>query len=247
MKAVILAGGKGTRLAPYTTVLPKPLMPIGGVPILEIILWQLKHFRIEDVTLACGHMAELIQAYLMRNRISRELNLSYYTESKPYGTAGALREIPGLDDTFLVMNGDLLTAIDYSKLIRYHRECKAALTIAVTRKVVKVEMGVLRLAGDNTVVGYDEKPVMEFPASTGIYVYEPRVLDYMQHQTYLDLPSLVLRLIEAGEKVAGHVTDEFWLDIGNKDDFERASRELIKHRADLHAEQCFAGVGEDQV
>src|SRR4051812_36118460 len=108
MKAVILAGGKGTRLAPYTTVLPKPLMPIAGVPILEIILWQLRHFGFTDVTLACGHLAELMQAYIMQNRISRELRIKYHHETRPLGTAGALAEIPDLSETFLVMNGDIL-------------------------------------------------------------------------------------------------------------------------------------------
>ncbi len=234
MKAVILTGGRGTRLAPYTTVLPKPLMPIGEVPILEIILRQLKHFGFSEAILACGYLAELIQAYLMSNGISRELKISYHREEKPLGTAGALADIDGLDDTFLVMNGDILTSLDYSALIQYHKDQKAALTVAITRKKVQIELGVLQMDGDNRVVGYDEKPVKEFPASTGIYIYEPSVLNYIEKNTYFDFPTLVLRLIEAGEKVVGYHADTFWLDMGNKDDYEKAVHAFEQNRESFH-------------
>ena len=222
MKAVILTGGRGTRLAPYTTVLPKPLMPIGDVPILEIILRQIKHFGFSEVIMACGYLAELIQAYLMNNRISKQIEISYHREKEPLGTAGALGDIVGLDDTFLVMNGDILTTLDYADLVRYHKEKKAALTVAITKKRIQIELGVLHLDEDNRVVDYDEKPVKEYPASTGIYIYEPSVLQYIEKDKYLDFPTLVLRLIEAGEHVVGYHADAFWLDIGNKDDYENA-------------------------
>src|SRR5438105_11405901 len=117
MKSVILAGGKGTRLAPYTTILPKPLMPVGSMPILEIVLRQQYHFGIRDVALACGHLAELIEAYLHRSPLSRRMNIRCFTEPRPLGTAGALRLIPDLDTTFLVMNGDIFTTLDYAQLI----------------------------------------------------------------------------------------------------------------------------------
>ena len=222
MKAVILTGGRGTRLAPYTTVLPKPLMPIGNVPILEIILRQIKHFGFSEVIMACGYLAELIQAYLMNNRISRQVAISYHREKEPLGTAGALGDIAGLDDTFLVMNGDILTTLDYADLVRYHKEKNAALTVAITKKRIQIELGVLHLDEDNLIVDYDEKPVKEYPASTGIYIYEPSVLQHIEKNKYLDFPTLVLRLIEAGERVVGYHADTFWLDIGNKDDYENA-------------------------
>jgi NDP-sugar pyrophosphorylase family protein len=226
MKAVILTGGKGTRLAPYTAVLPKPLLPIGEIPILEIILRQLKHYGFSEVILACGYLAELIHAYLINNEISKELKISYHRENKPLGTAGALRSIKGLNKTFLVMNGDILTSMDYSKLVKYHQKQKASLTIAITHKKVKLELGVLEIDSNNTITDYIEKPVKEFPVSTGIYVYEPRVLKFIKPNTYLDFPSLVLKLIKAREKVVGYPINDFWLDMGNKDDYERAVKEF---------------------
>jgi NDP-sugar pyrophosphorylase family protein len=234
MKAVILTGGKGTRLAPYTTVLPKPLLPIGRIPILEIILRQLKHYGFSEVILACGYLSELIQAYLMANKISKQLKINYHREEHPLGTAGALATIEGLDETFLVMNGDILTTLDYSKLIEFHKEKKAALTIAITQKKVQIELGVLHMNDKNEITGYEEKPVKIFPSSTGIYIYEPRVLNYITKNTYLDFPTLVLKLIEAGETVVGYPIDAFWLDMGNKDDYEKAVIEFERNISAFH-------------
>ena len=234
MKTVILAGGKGTRLVPYTTVLPKPLLPLGDMPILEIILYQLKYYGFSEVALACGYLAELIRAYLTNKQIAKELKIQYYIEEKPLGTAGALASIDRLNETFLVMNGDILTTMDYSKLVQYHRRKKAALTVAVTKKRLQIHLGILYMDGDNNIIGYDEKPVKDFPASTGIYVYEPRVLNFIKPNTYLDFPTLVHRLIEKGERVIGHPTDAFWLDMGNKDDYERGVREFEQNRASFH-------------
>lgn len=231
MKAVILAGGEGTRLAPYTTILPKPLLPLGDIPILEIILRQLRRYGFSEVTLACGYLTELIQAYLMNNRITKELKIHYYREEKPLGTAGALACIDGLHETFLVMNGDILTTMDYSKLMQCHCDKGSALTVAITKKKIQIDLGVLRLDDNNAVIGYDEKPVKEFPASTGIYIYEPHVLDFIEPGAYLDFPTLVLRLIGAGKLVLGYPTDAFWLDMGNKDDYERGIKEFERNRS----------------
>jgi len=231
MKAVILAGGKGTRLAPYTMVLPKPLLPIGELPILEIILRQLKHFGFTEVILACGYLAELIQAYLKSNSISKEIDIKYHREERPLGTAGALANIENLDKTFLVMNGDILTSINYSNIIKYHKAQKASLTIGITYKKIPIELGILKIDKKMRIIGYEEKPVKEYPASTGIYVYEPHVLNYISPDTYLDFPNLVLKLIEAEEKVVGYYENAFWLDMGNKSDYERAITEFEKNRA----------------
>lgn len=234
MKAVILAGGKGTRLAPYTTVLPKPLMPVGERPILEIILRQLRYFRFTDVTLACGYLTELIRAYVSSSSLAAELAIHYFTETKPLGTAGALRSIPNLDDTFLAMNGDVLTTLDYGELVNFHRRNEAALTIATMDKQFPLQLGVVQIDPDNRVVGYEEKPTLRFPVSTGIYVYDPRALNYIEPDTYLDLPTLVLRLLKAGERVVAYRMSAFWLDIGNRDDFEAAAAALEKHQSELH-------------
>jgi NDP-sugar pyrophosphorylase family protein len=231
IKAVILAGGKGTRLAPYTTVLPKPLMPLDDMPILEIVLRQLHSHGISTVTLTVGYLAPLIRAYLDQSSLSQLLHLTYHYESEPLGTAGALATVPDLDDTFVAMNGDILTTLDYSDLIRFHREQMATLTVAVTKKRVQVELGVLALDGDSRIIGYDEKPIKEYDASMGIYVYEPRAVRFIEPNVYLDLPTLVLRLIEKGERVCGYPSDAFWLDIGNRGDYERAVTEFSKAKA----------------
>jgi NDP-sugar pyrophosphorylase family protein len=231
IKAVILAGGKGTRLAPYTTVLPKPLMPIDDMPILEIVLRQLRAHGVQEVTLTVGYLASLIRAYLDQSSLGQLLDLTYHHEAAPLGTAGALATVAGLDETFIAMNGDILTTLDYSALVRFHREQGATLTVAVTKKRVQIELGVLHLDDESRIIGYDEKPVKEYPASMGIYVYEPRALDFIEPNVYLDLPTLVRRLIERGEKVCGYESDAFWLDIGNRDDYERAVGEFARNRA----------------
>jgi NDP-sugar pyrophosphorylase family protein len=231
MKAVILTGGKGTRLAPYTAVLPKPLLPIGEIPILEIILWQLRHYGFSEVILACGYLAELIQAYLINNKISKKIKITYHREAQPLGTSGALATIDGLDDTFLVMNGDILTTIDYSKLIEFHRMKKAVLTVATTQKKVQIALGVPRIDNNNRILGYEEKPVKTYQTSTGIYIYEPHALDFIEPNSYLDFPDLVLKLIESGEDVVACPTTDFWLDMGNKDDYEKAVTEFEQNRA----------------
>lgn len=224
-------------MAPYTTVLPKPLMPIDDVPIVEIVLRQLARAGFDEVILAVGYLAPLIRAYLDQTKISRTVRLSYHQESAPLGTAGALASIKGLVETFLAMNGDILTTLDYAWLVERHRQSGAALTVAVTKKQVQIELGVLELASDGRIVGYDEKPVKEYPASMGIYVYEPRVLGFIEPDRYLDLPTLVLRLIEAGERVYGFPSDAFWLDMGNRDDYERATAEFLQRKAEFLPEE----------
>jgi NDP-mannose synthase len=231
MKAVVLAGGKGMRLAPYTTVLPKPLVPVGGIPILETVLRQLRYYGFREVVLAVGHLSPLIRAYFDNNAITNKLWLRYHQEQAPLGTAGALASIPDFDEPFLAMNGDLLTTLDYAAMMRFHRERGAALTIAVTEKEIQVEVGVLGMDAEDRVIGYDEKPIRRFPASMGIYVCSPRVREVMEPGVALDIPGLVLRLIEAGEHVIGFRSDAFWLDMGNRADYERASDAFERNRA----------------
>ncbi len=228
MKAVILAGGKGTRLAPYTTVFPKPLVPLGDRPILDIIIRQLAYYGLCDIVLTLGHLAELIQAYFssINGSFSQVVNISYVREYSPTGTAGSLSLVPDLNDTFLVMNGDILTSLDYSKLIAYHREKKGILTIAMHMKKVQIDLGVLEVDQEGILSGYIEKPEKVYPVSMGIYVYEPAVLQYIEPNKYLDFPSLVLRLLENGEKVVGYPCNEFWMDIGRQEDYARAQEEF---------------------
>ena len=223
MRAVILAGGKGVRLHPFTVVFPKPLVPLGDRPIIEVLIQRLIAFGITDITLTLGHLAELIKAYFHhRPQLTAQAWLRYIDEEEPTGTAGSLASVQGLDQTFLVMNGDLLTDLNFDALVSFHRRHGAALTIAAHQRRVKIDLGVLECGDDYRVIGYNEKPELTYDVSMGIYVYEPSVLKFIAPGMYLDFPDLVLKLIAAGEKVCAMPCDCLWLDIGRPDDYARA-------------------------
>jgi NDP-mannose synthase len=234
MRVVILAGGKGTRLAPYTASFPKPLVPLGDIPVLEVLIRRLLQYGITDITLSLGHLAELIQAYLQhRHCLAEQCTVRYIVESEPTGTAGSLALVPSLDGTFLVMNGDLLTNIDFHALVSFHREQKAALTIAVHKREVKIDLGVIELDGGNTVSRYLEKPTSTHNVSMGIYVYEPSVLRYIEPGHYLDFPDLVMQLLKVGERVCAYPSNALWLDIGRPDDYARAQQLFAAQKDDF--------------
>jgi NDP-mannose synthase len=229
MCAVILAGGRGTRLAPYTTILPKPLMPVDDMPILEIVIRQLARHGFSDLTLAVGHLSELIMAYF-GDGSKFNVHLSYSHEDQPLGTAGPIALVPDLKDTFLVMNGDLLTTVDHSSMLNYHRERKSMATVACYQRDVKIDLGVLEVDPDNWVANYIEKPTYHYKVSMGIYLFEPAVLEYIPKNQHLDLPELVIRLMTEGHKVNTYNFDGYWLDIGRPDDYEQAITEFSKNR-----------------
>jgi NDP-sugar pyrophosphorylase family protein len=235
-RAVILAGGKGTRLRPYTTVLPKPLMPIGDRPVLDIIVRQLKAHGFQRITVATGHLAELIEVFF-RDGSVYGIPIDYYREDEPLGTVGALALIDGLrEEDVLVMNGDVLTDIDYGALLAHHQASDAAATIATKGRHVQISLGVLRFGdeGDPTrLTGYDEKPAIDYTASMGVYCFAPRALDHIDAGERIDFPDLVLRLIAAGEIVRSWPSDDYWLDIGRHDDYEQAQEEFERVRARL--------------
>jgi len=225
MRAVILAGGKGTRLLPYTTVIPKPLMPVGDRPILELIIRQLKHYGFSQVTMAVGHLAELIEAYFSDGN-KYGIKIDYSREDEPLGTIGSLSLIDTLDTTFLVMNGDVLTNLDYWKLVDFHKKNQAVATIATYNKKVKVDLGILEMDEDFQLKQYVEKPTLKYDVSMGIYVFEPEILSFIEPNEYLDFPDLVLTLMKAGRKVIGFPFDGYWLDIGRHEDYVRAQEEF---------------------
>ena len=233
MKAVILAGGKGTRLKPYTTVFPKPLMPIGDKPILEIIVRQLKSHGFNEAIMAVGHLAELIMTFF-NDGSKYGIKIKYAREDKPLGTAGGLGLIKDeLNEAFLMMNGDVLTTLDYSDLVNYHKKNKVIATIALKKRAVKIDFGVPEVDEDNNIVGYTEKPEIEYLVSMGVYAFDPRILEYIKPNEYLDFPDLIKKLISNGETVKGYVYDGYWLDIGRPDDYERANREIDKMQTEL--------------
>ena len=236
MKAVVLAGGKGARLAPYTKILPKPLMPVDDMPILEILLRQMKRNGIDEVVLTVGHLSQLLRAFFQDGK-QLGMEIGYSFEQKPLGTAGPLSLVKGLDDTFLVTNGDVLTTIDFKALVESHRKSGAVATIASHARKVKVDLGVIQFNGDNEIIGYIEQPTYDFYVSMGIYVFEPRVLDYIPHNQYLDFPDLVLKLIKAGERVLGYPYDGYWQDLGRPDDYEQAMQDFPSLRAQILGEE----------
>ncbi len=225
MRAVILCGGKGTRLRPYTTVLPKPLMPIGEMPILEVVMRQLKHAGIDRITMAVGYLAELLEAFF-RDGSRIGVPIDYSIESQPLGTVGPLTLIDGLDEPFLMMNGDVLTDLDYSDLLRYHRACGGVATIASYEREVKIDFGVIRTNDANAITEYIEKPSYKYQVSMGIYVFQPEVLKLLKRNERLDFPDLVQLLIARGEKVVSYPFSGYWLDMGRPDDYERAIEEF---------------------
>jgi len=238
MKAVVLAGGKGTRLAPYTKILPKPLMPIGDMPILEILLLQMKRYGVDEVVITVGHLAELMRAFFQDgHRLG--LKIDYSFEDQPLGTAGPISLISGLDETFMVCNGDVLTTLNMKELMDYHKEKGAIATIAAHERKVKIDFGVIETNSDYEISGYIEKPSYDFYVSMGVYIFEPRVLSYIKYNEYLDLPNLIIRLMEAGEKVASFPYSGYWMDLGRIDDYEQAVVEFEKVKPQI--------LGEDSI
>lgn len=225
MQAIILAGGKGTRLKPYTISFPKPLVPIGDYPILEIIIRQLASFGFDRVTISTGHLAELIEAYFGDG--SRwGVKIEYVREYTPLNTAGALKLVQGCEDNFLVMNGDVLTTLDYGKLLGLHTEKGVKATIAAKTRESKIDFGVLKLDGEDFLSEYIEKPVYTFSVSMGVYVLSKEVRDLIRDGESIGMPDLLLRLKDSGEKVYCHRSDCYWLDIGRIDDYEKAQEEF---------------------
>lgn len=233
MKAVILAGGKGTRLAPYTTVFPKPLMPIDGIPILEVIVRQLAHFRINEMIFTVSKQSEPLLTAYFGDGSRFGVNIYYSCEGAPLGTAGPLSILPDLPDTFLVMNGDILTTLNYHQLIQHHRRTKGMVTIAMRQKEVQLELGVMEFNKDYRLTRYIEKPTLSYSVSMGIYIFEKKVLRWIPYRKYLDFPELVKKLIKRGERVICYPSNDFWLDIGMHEDYEEAQKKFQDMRKRL--------------
>jgi NDP-mannose synthase len=236
MKAVVLAGGQGSRLAPYTRILPKPLLPVGDRPILDVILRQLRASGYTEVTLAIGHLGKLLQSYV-GDGSQYDLRIRYSQESVPMGTVGALTLIDNLDDTFLVMNGDVLTTPFYGPLLDRHRQSGAIATIAMKHQEVNVDFGVLTLDGSlgplRRIQGIEEKPQLTYPVSIGVYVFESGVLEYLHHGEPMDFPQLITELISAGETVAAYEHDGYWADVGQFASLEEATRRYEERAEDF--------------
>jgi NDP-mannose synthase len=230
-KAVILAGGRGTRLAPYTSILPKPLMPVGDRSILELVVDQLELAGINDISFCVGYLSHLIRA-VFDQRDNESVEIDYVHEQEALGTAGPLRLVGDLDETFIAMNGDVLTNLDYAELVRYHQRHGNMLTIATHDRRIKIDYGVLGVqelgvSGNrqHRITEFQEKPEIVSTVSMGIYVMEPGILDYVPEGQAFDLPDLVQALLRANQPVGAFKYDGLWFDIGRKEDYERAVEE----------------------
>jgi len=233
MHAVILAGGKGVRLRPYTTALPKPLVPIGEHhAILEIVMRQLAAAGFTSCTLAIGHLGHIIRAYV-GNGSQWGLRVGYATEDSPLGTMGPLLTmLDRLPEHFLAMNGDVLTDLDFGDVLRSHQEAEAPLTIATYARQVNIDFGVLN-TDEGRVVGFAEKPSMDYRVSMGVYGVSRDALARYTPGLPLGFDELVLDLLEAGTPPQAYEFDGYWLDIGRPDDYDRANAEFDARRGML--------------
>lgn len=225
IEAVILAGGKGTRLRPYTVSIPKPLVPLGDEPIIEILMRQLEACGVRRVHLALGHLANLIKAYFEQTDGERPIEILYSLETKALGTVGPIKQIPLTSDTILVLNGDVLTTMSFQDLIDTHRRRGCIATLAVHKREVVMDYGVVEVSDDARIIGHREKPSLGVNVGMGVYVFERRVLEYIPDDTKFDIPDLIQTLLRAGESLAAYQSDDYWMDIGRPDDYEIAYRD----------------------
>lgn len=228
MLAVILAGGKGTRLRPFTMTIPKPLLPLGDVPTLEVILRQLRRDGFDHVILTLGHMSPIFLSHF-GDGARFGLRITYLQEDEPLGTAAPLRQIQNPPEDFLVMNGDLLTDLRFDELVAAHRAAGAAGTIGVSMREEKVDYGVIEIAPDGKFLDYREKPVLNYYVSMGINMLSARALRHIPVTGKFDMPQLMLALQRAGERVHCHRTPCYWQDMGRFDDYTRASEDFVQN------------------
>jgi NDP-sugar pyrophosphorylase family protein len=233
MRAVILAGGKGTRLRPYTTLIPKPLVPLGGrYSVLEIVLMQLAKAGFDHVTLAVNHLSQLIMAYFGDG--SRwNIRLDYSLEDRPLSTIGPLTLIEDLPDDFLVMNGDVLCDLDYRAFLQAHIARGSDVSVSVYRRDVHVDFGVLRYNGDLDLEHFEEKPSIAFDVSMGVFCLNRRVVAALERGRTYGFDDLMLDSLKHGRRVKVMPFDGYWLDIGRTDDYEYADEHFDELAARL--------------
>ena len=229
MHAVILAGGRGQRLAPYTINFPKPLVPVDDMPILEIVFRQLAAAGCTSATLAVGHLAELIISFF-GNGENVGIDLQYAREDTPLGTVGPLALMDDLPESFIVMNGDVLTTLNYRRFFERHVADGSELTVACHRKTTKIDLGVVEFDERFRVTGYREKPTLPYDVSMGVYAFNRSVLDLIPPGQYLDFPNLIHKMIAQGRYPKVHMSDALWLDIGRIEDYASATSVFLEHR-----------------
>jgi len=230
MRAIILAGGKGTRLLPYTTIIPKPIVPVGDMSIMEIVVRQLARCGCTRITVSVNHLAQLIMAYFGDGE-KWGVPIDYSLEDQPLNTIGPLTLIDDLPDNFLVMNGDVLTNLNYRDLYRTHVASGADATVATYERNVKIDFGVLKHEGDrHRIVQFVEKPTEHFEVSMGVYVFSRKILDVVPPGVSYGFDHLMLDCIKNGKDARAYPFDGYWLDIGRPEDYDTANAEFEKLR-----------------
>jgi NDP-sugar pyrophosphorylase family protein len=227
MIAVIQAGGKGTRLQPYTFVMPKPLMPVGDLPVLEILLIWLRRWGVKKTFITTGYLGHLIRS-LCSNGKSWDMEISFSQEPEPLGTIGGLSLlVDQLRETFVTVNGDLITNLNLHDFVSYHRRCRGLLTVGVTEKIVNIDMGVLE-SNDGLVMSFREKPDLRFKVSMGIYCMEPDILKLVPRGIPFGFDDLVHEMLSQGLPIYVYEHEGLWMDIGREEDFRRAQNSFLK-------------------
>jgi NDP-sugar pyrophosphorylase family protein len=233
MQAIILAGGKGTRLKPYTLVFPKPMLPVGGIPIIDTLIRQLSYFGFTDITISLGYMGGYVKMYFEDDSNKPEgVTINYVNEDQPLGTSGPVALVDNLEEDFLVINGDILSTFDYRKFFDFHKERKADLTIAVGVKEIKMNLGVVEFENGYRIKDFREKPTYTFYDNMGIYIYNRDILNFIEKNKRLDVNDLVLELLDKNRNVCGYISEEpyYWIDVGEHADYEKANEEFQKRR-----------------
>jgi NDP-sugar pyrophosphorylase family protein len=228
MEAIILAGGLGSRLKPYTMSIPKPLLPVGDMPIIEVLLTQLANKGFTKIYICLGHMAPIFQTYL-GDGSKFGLSIEYIFEDVPLGTAGALRMINTTAAHVLIMNGDLLTNFDFMEFFNQHLQKKAAASIGVSVRKVFIDYGVVKTDGDSFLEGFDEKPTHQYNVSMGINIIKSEMIRFIPENIKFDMPDFLLKIKSEGENVFCYKTDCYWQDIGRFDDYQKASADFVEN------------------
>ena len=233
-RAVLMVGGKGSRLRPYTYLIPKPLLPIGDKPILEIIVRQIVSHGFTDITMSCGYQANRIKAYFQDGSIF-DCRIDYILEPEGawLGTAGSLRQVERIgEEPFLLMNGDILTRLDYTKMYEFHKKQGTPITVGLTRVKQKLNYGIIQTNGrEDRIKLISEKPIQDYLINAGIYILEPGAVEYLPPYGPCDMPDLIERIMAEGEEVASYLIDDYWLDVGNIDNLEKARKDFTEWKS----------------
>jgi NDP-sugar pyrophosphorylase family protein len=228
MEAFVLVGGIGSRLKPYTVTIPKPMLPIGNIPILEIVIRQLVDSGATKIYLSLGYLPHLVRAHVESMSLPTAVQIEYIYEHSPMGTAGALSLLPEVPKSpLLVLNGDLLTDINYVELFEFHSSQNTEASVAVTSRTVPIDYGVVETDDAGlSLLNFSEKPTLRYRVCMGIYVISPTVFRYLDSGSRIDMPQLLDKLVKSGSRVSTYISEDYWQDIGRLEDFDRANADF---------------------